>query len=69
VSNFILQSTKVKKEQFNLFKERNRGAAAIFETTGHFFYVFAMSRNAIIVAPLIASYSIFSVPKKRRKHV
>ena len=52
---------KVKKEQFNLFKERNRGAAAIFETTGQFFYVFAMSRNAIIVAPLIASYSVFSV--------
>ena len=51
VSNFILQSTK----------ERNRGAAAIFETTGQFFYVFAMSRNAIIVAPLIASYSVFSV--------
>ncbi len=52
---------KVKKEQFNLFKEKDRGVAAIFETMGQFFYVFAMSRNAIIVAPLIASYSVFSV--------
>ena len=42
-------------------KERDRGAAAIFETTGQYFYVFAMSRNAIIAAPLVASYSVFSV--------
>ena len=52
---------KVKKEPFNLFKEKDRGVAAIFETIGQFFYVFAMARNAIIVAPLIASYSVFSV--------
>lgn len=52
---------KVKKQQFFLFKEKDRGAAAIFETIGQFFYVFAMARNAIIVAPLIASYSVFSV--------
>lgn len=52
---------KLKKEQFCLLKEKNRGAAAIFETTGQFFYVFAMARNAILVAPLIASYSVFSV--------
>lgn len=51
----------VKKQQFNVFKEPNKGFAAILETTGQFFYVFAMSSNAIIAAPLIASYSIFSV--------
>ncbi|MBN3526353.1 EamA family transporter [Paenibacillus apiarius] len=51
----------IKKQQFNMFKERVKGYAAIFETTGQFFYVFAMSSNAIIAAPLIASYSIFSV--------
>ncbi|GJM73997.1 hypothetical protein HMSSN036_62130 [Paenibacillus macerans] len=51
----------VKKQRFNLFRERVKGYAAIFETTGQFFYVFAMSGNAIISAPLIASYSIFSV--------
>ncbi|MBG9792209.1 hypothetical protein ABD76_06730 [Paenibacillus dendritiformis] len=35
--------------------------AALFETTGPFFSVFAMSNDAIIAAPLIASYRIFSV--------
>ncbi|MDY0407495.1 EamA family transporter [Paracerasibacillus soli] len=48
-----------KKVDFKLFKERDKGLAAILETTGQFFYVFAMSKNAIITAPLIASYSIF----------
>lgn len=52
---------KVKKKQFSLLKEKDRGAAAVFETVGQFFYVFAMASNAIIVAPLIASYSVFSV--------
>lgn len=51
----------IKKESFNVFKERDKGFAAILETIGQFFYVFAMSSNAIIAAPLIASYSIFSV--------
>lgn len=51
----------IKKEPFNVFKERDKGCAAILETTGQFFYVFAMSSNAIIAAPLIASYSIFSI--------
>lgn len=41
----------IKKQQFNMFKERVKGYAAIFETTGQFFYVFAMSSNAIIAAP------------------
>ncbi|GEL03439.1 EamA family transporter [Rummeliibacillus stabekisii] len=51
----------IKKESFNVFKERDKGLAAILETTGQFFYVYAMGSYAIIAAPLIASYSIFSV--------
>ncbi len=51
----------IKKVQFNIFKERDKACAAILETTGQFFYVYAMSAYAIIAAPLIASYSIFSV--------
>ena len=50
-----------KKENFYFFKERDKGCAAILETTGQFFYVFAMSQNAIFAAPLIASYSIVSI--------
>jgi drug/metabolite transporter (DMT)-like permease len=51
----------IKKDNFNVLKEPVRLTAAIFETAGQFFYVFAMSANAVIVAPLIASYSIVSV--------
>ncbi|WP_040951901.1 EamA family transporter [Gorillibacterium massiliense] len=51
----------VKKTSFNPLRERSKGTAAILETAGQFFYVFAMSSNAVIAAPLIASYSIFSV--------
>lgn len=51
----------IKKESFNFFKEKDKGVAAILETTGQFFYVFAMAGNAIIAAPLIAAHGIFSV--------
>ena len=52
---------KIKKVPMNPFKEYTRASAAIFETAGQFFYVFAMASNAIISAPIIACYSIFSV--------
>src|SRR5699024_3268125 len=45
----------IKKETFYIFKERDKGAAAILETTGQFFYVFAMAGNAMIAAPIIAA--------------
>src|SRR5690625_1698226 len=51
----------IKKEDFFIFKERDRAYAAILETTGQFFYVFALAGNAIIAAPLIAAHGIFSV--------
>ncbi len=51
----------IRKQSFNPFKEPVRTSAAVFETAGQFFYVFAMSNNAIITAPLVASYSIVSI--------
>ncbi len=51
----------MKKQRFDLFKQRDRGIAAILETTGQFFYVFAMASNAMIAAPIIAAHGIFSV--------
>lgn len=51
----------VKKVPFKIYKEKDKGIAALLETAGQFFYVFAMASNAIIAAPLIASYSVFSV--------
>ncbi|MDM8212659.1 EamA family transporter [Enterococcus hirae] len=50
-----------KKETMHVFKERDKGLAALFETLGQFFYVGAMSGNALIAAPMIASYSIVSI--------
>lgn len=52
----------VKKESFHVFRERDKGLAALFETLGQFFYVGAISSNeAVIVAPLISAYAIVSV--------
>ncbi|TAH67858.1 MAG: hypothetical protein EWM47_08650 [Anaerolineaceae bacterium] len=51
----------IKKQKFNILKEPVRTSAAVFETAGQFFYVYAMSSNAVVTAPLIASYSIVSV--------
>ncbi len=51
----------IKRERVRLPKERTRLCAAIFETAGQFFYVFAMSGKAVVAAPVIASYSILSV--------
>ncbi|MHC5218401.1 EamA family transporter [Enterococcus sp. LJL128] len=51
----------IKKEHVLVFKEKDKGLAALFETLGQFFYVGAIASNAIIVAPMIASYSIVSV--------
>lgn len=51
----------VKKQKFQVFKEKDKLLAAIFETLGQFFYVFALNTNSVVVAPMIASYSIISV--------
>ena len=51
----------VRRERFSYIKEGNFNLAAVCETAGQFTYVYAMSDNAIVAAPLIASYSIFSV--------
>ncbi len=41
--------------------ERDKLSAAVLETGGQFFYVFALAGNALVAAPLISCYSIFSV--------
>lgn len=51
----------INKEEIGLFKEKERLLAAIFETLGQFFYVFAISGNSTLACPIVASYSIMSV--------
>ena len=50
-----------KKSRVSLFDEKDRALAAIFETAGQYFYVFALDNNSVIVAPMIGCYSIVSV--------
>lgn len=51
----------VKKEKFSYFREKQFCLGALCETAGQLTYIYAMGSNAIVAAPLIASYSIFSV--------
>ena len=50
-----------KKEKMSLIKEKYKGMAAIFETLGQFFYVFAMSSDSTIGASIVGSYCILSL--------
>lgn len=51
----------VRKERFTLPQQKERGLAAVLETAGQAAYVYAMSGNGIVAAPMIASYSIVSL--------
>ncbi len=51
----------IKKDKITMKNDKFKGVAAIFETIGQFTYVFALSGNAIIAAPAIGSYTVFSV--------
>lgn len=51
----------IKKEKLTVERDKFKLVAACFETIGQFTYVFALSGNAIVAAPAIASYTIFSV--------
>ena len=50
-----------KKQAFNIPKEKPKLLAALFETAGQFFYVYAMSGNATISAPIVGSYCVLSM--------
>ncbi len=51
----------VKKEKLTVERDKFKLVAALCETAGQFTYVFALSGNAIVAAPVIASYCVFSV--------
>ena len=50
-----------KKEKIKINKEKDKILAAVLETAGQFFYVFAMARKPVLAAPMVASYCIVSV--------
>lgn len=51
----------LKKEKIDVKNQKDKILAAIFETMGQFTYVFAMSGNAIIAAPMISSVCVLSI--------
>lgn len=57
--------TFIKKNRIKVKEQKVRLGAAIFETIGQFTYVFALSGNAVIAAPIISAYSIISIMLSR----
>lgn len=51
----------IKKEPVHIPDQKNRLFAAIFETVGQFTYVYAMSGNGVVAAPVVAAYCVASV--------
>ena len=51
----------IKKEKISIPRETPKIIAGLCETGGQFAYIFAIGSNAIVAAPLISSYCIFSV--------
>lgn len=52
---------KIKKVKFELPKQRDKVIAAVCETAGQFTYVYAMSGNGAIAAPIISAVCVVSV--------
>ena len=57
----LLYLTLVRKERLVLKKQGNRLGAAVLETAGQAAYVYAMSGQGAVAAPMIAAYSIVSL--------
>ncbi len=51
----------IKKEPIAVKDQGNRTIAAVCEAAGQFTYVYAMSGNGMVAAPMIASYCVCSV--------
>lgn len=57
----------LKKEKLDIFKleQKDKMLAAVCETAGQFTYVYAMSGNAMIAAPVISAVCVVSVVLSR----
>lgn len=51
----------IKKDKIEIPKQGNKLAAALLETAGQYFYVFAMSGKAVVAAPIIGAYCVVSM--------
>lgn len=51
----------IRKQKLKLPEEKPKLLAGLCETAGQFAYIYALGDNAIVAAPLISSYCMFSV--------
>lgn len=52
---------RIRKVKFELPRQRDKILAAVFETAGQFTYVYAMSGNGVIAAPIISAVCAVSL--------
>ncbi|MBR4072397.1 MAG: EamA family transporter [Clostridia bacterium] len=55
----------IKKEKFSFSYEKPKLAGAVCETAGQFAYIYAIGANAVVAAPMISAYCVFSVVLSR----
>lgn len=55
----------LRREKLFLAGSRDRAAAACFETAGQAVYVYAMSGNGVVAAPMVAAYCMVSLVLSR----
>ncbi len=58
---YMLIKNKKPYNPFKVSEIKTKGCAAIFEECGQIFYVYAMAKNPVLAAPMVASYCIVSV--------
>ncbi len=56
---------KIKGQTLKPKAQVNRGTAAVFETAGQFTYVYALSGNGAVAAPMVSAYCIVSLVLSR----
>jgi len=61
VAIVLLVFMRAKRVSFGLQGQRDKIVAALFETAGQFTYVFAMSGNGAIAAPILSSVCVISL--------
>ena len=59
IASFIYLNRK--KEKIKILQEKDKVIAALLETIGQFFYVFAMSKDSTIGATIVGSYCLLSL--------
>lgn len=57
----LLYILVIKKDKIEIPRQGNKLAAAVFETAGQYFYVYAMSGNAVVAAPIVGAYCVVSM--------